>query len=398
MQLYLREGTHNKLQTLKIGTGIVIDSPEKWNTTLGRLESYSPADLRTNSLLGKIISLVEKSEHEARTTGEIPLQYVRGKVLNSPLLKRPKKHTPKTELTFFEVYEVFLQSYRTKDNERPRTWTIKNYKVTRRHLQHFETELGKPLTFQLWTAELYTKFGDFLNTTQNLANSTKWKICKELKTFLKWTHKQQYHNSAAYLEFVISKPEGDIFVLTRDEFTTIETAVCSGHIEHCRNLFLLQTYLGLRYSDLRNLTPGNFDMKNGVCQYNSVKTGTTVRIAITPPCRRLLAAKFPTLHFGVISMQKYGQYLKELGLQIGMTGEHKRRKERGNETEETTVQRYEMLSSHVARKTFVIETLRRGVTPKMIMKATGHKHLATFQRYVDFTDAETDESLNTAWE
>jgi integrase/recombinase XerD len=48
-------------------------------------------------------------------------------------------------------------------------------------------------------------------------------------------------------------------------------------------------------------------------------------------------------------------------------------------------------SSHSGRRWFITNLAHKGVSPKVIMELTGHKHLGTTQRYI-----EVNEEMKTA--
>ena len=53
---------------------------------------------------------------------------------------------------------------------------------------------------------------------------------------------------------------------------------------------------------------------------------------------------------------------------------------------EETKKKYEILSSHSARRTFVVECLRKGIAPLVIIKWTGHSNLETLRPYIAIVD------------
>ncbi|MEJ7662972.1 MAG: hypothetical protein WKG07_27165 [Hymenobacter sp.] len=51
-----------------------------------------------------------------------------------------------------------------------------------------------------------------------------------------------------------------------------------------------------------------------------------------------------------------------------------------------TAPKYEFVTTHTARRTFVTLALEAGLRPELIMKITGHKDLKAFSRYVNVTE------------
>ncbi|MDD4384555.1 MAG: tyrosine-type recombinase/integrase, partial [Bacteroidales bacterium] len=48
-----------------------------------------------------------------------------------------------------------------------------------------------------------------------------------------------------------------------------------------------------------------------------------------------------------------------------------------------TKQLFQKLTTHVARKTFVTQSIAKGISPAVIMKITGHADYKTMQNYID---------------
>jgi len=69
----------------------------------------------------------------------------------------------------------------------------------------------------------------------------------------------------------------------------------------------------------------------------------------------------------------------------------------GSERIEETVRKYELITSHTMRRTFITQSLERGIRPETLMKVTGHKDLRTLMRYVKIVDDVKDYEMQNAW-
>ena len=69
----------------------------------------------------------------------------------------------------------------------------------------------------------------------------------------------------------------------------------------------------------------------------------------------------------------------------------------GKEKLEIMIPKYELISSHTARRTYITISLKLGVPPEMIMKITGHKDRVSFQKYVRFDLEESKKALRDVW-
>lgn len=59
--------------------------------------------------------------------------------------------------------------------------------------------------------------------------------------------------------------------------------------------------------------------------------------------------------------------------------------------------KWQLLSSHVARRTFVTISLERGMRPKVVMSITGHRSFKTMKKYIALTEQSRREALNAVW-
>jgi len=86
-----------------------------------------------------------------------------------------------------------------------------------------------------------------------------------------------------------------------------------------------------------------------------------------------------------------------LGAMMGMFGKHKVVKFYGTKRREDTRAKWELISTHTARRTFVILALERGMRPEVVMKITGHTKLSTLQRYITISDKVVESEMMRAF-
>jgi site-specific recombinase XerD len=58
----------------------------------------------------------------------------------------------------------------------------------------------------------------------------------------------------------------------------------------------------------------------------------------------------------------------------------------GGKRTETIVPRYELLKSHVGRRTFITLSITKGIPIPVIQSITGHKDLSSFQKYIQINN------------
>jgi integrase len=52
----------------------------------------------------------------------------------------------------------------------------------------------------------------------------------------------------------------------------------------------------------------------------------------------------------------------------------------------TSTEKWKLVASHTARKTFVVNALRLGIPAEIIMKWTGHSNFQTMKPYIEIVD------------
>lgn len=99
-----------------------------------------------------------------------------------------------------------------------------------------------------------------------------------------------------------------------------------------------------------------------------------------------------------MSNQKYNDYLKELCEEAGINREVQIVKKIGKRRIFEKYKKYELISSHTGRRSFITLSLKKGLLPEQVMKITGHKKRSTFHKYVKITQDESVEAVGRAWD
>lgn len=83
----------------------------------------------------------------------------------------------------------------------------------------------------------------------------------------------------------------------------------------------------------------------------------------------------------VISNQKFNEYLKDLGKLAEFNDPETIVYYKGNERVEETFKKWQLLSTHAGRKTFVSNALFFNIPAEVIMSWTGHKDHRVMENY-----------------
>ena len=154
--------------------------------------------------------------------------------------------------------------------------------------------------------------------------------------------------------------------------------------------------MGALNSDIENLKKEN--IKGDFIHLHMIKTQELNNIPLNDYSREILGRykKYPgNKCLPVISNQKMNEYLKR----IGKLAKFKERINivhyKGAERIETSYFKHQLLTTHIARKTFITNALKLGMQTEIIMSTTGHKSHKTFKRYYKIVDEHKLEAMKT---
>ena len=274
------------------------------------------------------------------------------------------------------------------------------YKRTLRLLNEFATSKRKKLDFNDIDLDFFADFQSYLyNPPLSYAQSTAQCTVKTLKTFLNEATERGINKNLAYQSkrFNIKRTGAQSIYLTTEELSTLYhlDLTQNKRLEKVRDLFLIGAYTGLRFSDFSNLKPENIRTIEGseFIQMNTKKTGENVVIPINPIVRAILdkyGGKPPKAN----SNQKMNQYLKELAKLAGFNEPIVHTTTKGGERifkkndNGDIPQKWELVTTHTARRSFATNAYKAGIPAISIMKITGHRTEKAFMRYIKISKEE----------
>ena len=294
--------------------------------------------------------------------------------------------TPTSRKTVIEYLEQYMD-----EAGRNRHWTESNRKKYGTFKAHLKEFAPRNFYFEDITKKFLSDFVDFL-IGLGLRNSTTRKTIGYFTYFLNWASEEGYNTNMEYSKFRVKLTttlnKSNVFALSVEEFIHLyEMPIDNEKLERVRDVFCFCCSTSLRYSDVRALKWS--DIKDKYIEITTQKTHETLRIPLIRYAVEILHKYEPnkgvTEHaLPVISNQKYNDYLKELGKLAGFDETQTKVYYIGGVRKEETKHMWEVLTSHVARKTFVTLGLACGIPAEVVRSITGHKTAAVMDRYVKF--------------
>jgi integrase len=338
--------------------------------------------------LNRLLSNIKKTVNDYYINCADRLEQPNFEHLKSKLPANINNTEPKN---FF--YECF-DKYTKAQNQIVKIGTLKSYYTILEHIKAIEEHYNFKISFNAIDYEFEEHLRDYCFNIKSHLSSNYNKLLKNLKAFLNWSTDKEYNQNLTYKKFKkFAEPDNDIIVLNDIELKSIECLELDKSLNNYRNLFLIECYTGLRYSDLKHIKKEN--VKDDFLLITQTKTSTPVRIPILKNINKLITAQ---TFKEVPSMQKFNEALKIIGGLANLNEEIERVDFKGNKRITTKVIKKDKISTHTGRRTFCTMALRKGMNPHEIMKITGHKKIEVFNKYLRITSNELKTSLNKAFE
>lgn len=296
-------------------------------------------------------------------------------------------------MPFFDAFNEFIKT--NKVTKKPRT--IKGYTTVKNFLVDFEKETQTKISFKKIDLPFFDAIKKYAFETREASNNYLSKIAAVLKTFLSWCKDRKYYNGDIHKKFSAPENEKDIICLTIEELIKLMNFEFDLK-KHCiaRDIYCFGCFTGLRISDIMQLT--DHHIKDGIINKNLQKTSETETIPLITQARDIINKyRGHITIFPRISEQKLNKYIKTCCELAEIDTPTRVTKFQGGKKKETTQPKFELITLHTARKTFVSNSLRLGIDPKTIKSITGHKKDASFNKYLKIESDFKKEQMDKAW-
>ena len=91
--------------------------------------------------------------------------------------------------------------------------------------------------------------------------------------------------------------------------------------------------------------------------------------------------------------QTMNKHLKEIGKLAEINGNFLKVRTKGRQRIEQSFEKYELITTHTARRSFATNMFKRGVPSRVIMKITGHRTEKAFSTYIKVSQDENAEMM-----
>lgn len=401
--------------------GISVD-PEYWGGSRVSKGTYRNSKKMTGAEINKRLNTIENhfldwdnNLNHRPTKDEIKEQLMialERKDMTEPApVKKAKKFTIFQMLDEFTAEQGAVQQWAYATNQ---CW-----KTFRNHLESFKSDV----TFEFFDETGLNKFVTYLRKTKGLEDNSVRKQYKNLLWFTNWALRKGYTHQNTITHYkpkfkVVEKP---IIFLDKEELNTLYKLKIpkngekvklldyngneyekeikeAGGMEKARDLFCFCAFTSLRFSDMYNLRKK--DVADNIIYVTTQKTNDRLPIDLNPFAKAILD-KYKGLDtvgdhaLPVMCNQKMNDYLKDLGELCGFNEPITRVCFRAGARVEETYPKYQMLSTHAGRRTFICLALSSGIPPQVVMKWTGHCDYKSMKPYIDIAGKTKSDAMNT---
>lgn len=374
-------------------------NPEEWDPKMQRIRNKKSLE---NKELDKVENIIEGIfEYFEINEKRFPtVQELRAKYKEATDLK-PKEEKPSEEILIQDLFDMYSKKVGAKNE-----WTETTYRKYNKIKHHFYF-YNPNLTLESLTEDdvigfiKYCQSGPIdyhtLKKKNPHRNSTIAKNFTDFMSIISWasdeglysgklhkTLKPKFKGSAGDLKDIIHLTWDELQELYHYEFSAEHLS-----LEKIRDVFCFCCFSGVRYSDVFKLRKSQ--IKDGYFTLATEKTIDPIKIELNDYSSSILE-KYKDVEFPgnkalpVISMQKFNDGIKEVAKLLDFDEEINEVFFVGSKRFEVVHKKYDKISSHAGRRTFVVNGLTLGIPDKVIMKWTGHKSFSAMKPYVKIVD------------
>ena len=348
---------------------------------------WSKAKQRFKSSASNSLELNQRLSFIAKETISIYYELINSNISPSnEMLKEKIKEKisgKSNKLSFYDYVDEFIE--RSKNTKKANT--ISEYGYTLRDLKAFEKYSRRRIDWETLDMKFYDAYMDYQYNVKGNSQNLFGKRIKTIKTFLNDAYNRGINKHLMYKGFKVLQFETDAIYLNEEELNKIYKLDLKKNkrLERVRDLFTVECNTGLRYQDLMTITKENV-LKDSI-RIKVSKTGQTLNTLLLPITQKTL--KKYNYNLPKISNVNYNLYIKEIGELAEINETITKDTYKSGKAISFKRKKYQLITTHTARRSFATNMYKRGYSPVMIMSITGHKKESTFLKYIRITNEES---------
>jgi site-specific recombinase XerD len=253
--------------------------------------------------------------------------------------------------------------------------TKEKYRNALYHLYSFESEKNEQVRIKNINLKFYDRFVHYLynefkkpDGTTGLADNTVGTTIKNLKVLLNHLIKRGYPISNIVGELKAPKITNPVIFLTECELEQLKSFEFeSERLTKVRDVFVFNCYTGLRYSDLSRLDKSH--IKENAIELRAYKNQKDIYVPLTSVAKEILQ-KYD-FQLPIVSEQKFNEYIKEVSRIAGISENVELIVTKSGNKSYSMIPKHNVITSHIAIKTFISLCGKKGISPKIVSEITG---------------------------
>lgn len=351
---------------------------------------YNRTIQTSKQTLKDILLRYELLEHRSPTLDEIAGEYVKTMV-NEGLIHVKGFTKENVGNKFQDRIREFV-----REQSREKSWsenTGRTFKSLQNHLDRY----SKQTTLKDISDKFLYGLIDYWSGELNLSNTSTTKYIKAIRWYLRWCYNKGYYEGKLHDTFKPKLKGADfnnktIIYLTEEELKALDAFVPEKDQEHLarvRDVFVFACYCGLRFSDIRKLRRA--DIIDDAITVVTQKTNDRITINLNKHTRAILAkyeewSKVSGKCLPTISNHNTNEYLHELCKKCKIDAPTKQISYIGDKMVEVILPKYELITFHASRRTFITHAVRLGIPAEVVMKFSGHHSPEMLKPYMKIVD------------
>ena len=273
---------------------------------------------------------------------------------------------------FIGFCKTYIATYKTSEGRN-------EYHNTSVHFSNYQEFKNIKFRSNQINKEELMLFALYLEKDVKLAIGTIKGIITRMKYLLKKALLNGYAVDDSYTEASVKEIDQFFIYLDPDDLSRLfHTEKLSVKQRELLDLFIVGCKTGLRYSDYSRITENH--IRGGLIYIKTQKTKTDVCIPMDKYVQAILkkyGGKMPPAR----SIQYFNRWIKTICKIAGLTEQIHFEQVINGKIIPVTFDKWQLVSSHTARRTFISNMISFNAQQSNIMKMTGHKTCSSFGRY-----------------
>ena len=398
---------NKKRQELWLSTGIQWD-PAKWDSSKGKARNNTTTVDTTghttyardvNSLILLYFESIEKAFKDFKNKDKIPSADELRESIYKLMGNVGKMATPAAD-QYIDTHKQFETIYKQFMSERAieKNWT-KSTRDKNSQMWKCLNEYNPRITLGMMNRSTLNGLKKWY-FDHGYHNTTVAKRFRDLKSFLNWLDRNGYPVNKEALQFDSNVPKSEkvITYLTLEELRHFASfPLKQQYLRNARDIFCFMCYTSLRYSDTAALKKSS--ISDGIIHVFTQKTKAKLDIPIIKDAQEILDNIMSTpgeYVFKAPSNQKLNDFIKLAAKEAKLDRKIQEMYYVGNEPHETYKPIHEIISCHMARRTFVVCSLALGIPVEVVKACTGHSTYEAMKPYIAI-DSSTTKTYMEKW-